>query len=344
MALIDNLSSYYKLDETTGTNADDAEGTDDGTANNARVFTTEVAGIINTGSDFTGGNDKIAINAHANLVNQTTYSLSFWVKGDASGDNAVFGFSQNNADAQSWWFTRESTDKLRIFIRNNSNAIRLVVTGSTVVFGDSSWHHVVFTDNNGTYVWYVDNSVESSGSYTKDTLTLDRCGLGFIDRGIDINGNCFIDELGLWDGKVLTSGEVSELWNDGNGFAHPFLEVSFTGIIVTEAEINFMAGENVNSTGNSITNKNALTSQIEAYLSNLVKFNIVTNWNSLDSTLKVLFTEYAARYCAKQIISFNPSGFTSRIEAEDMINIHLYRMKLIEDILNKSSVQDFLVV
>jgi hypothetical protein len=43
-----DLISWYKLDETSGINAEDSHGSNDGTANDARVFTTEVDGIINT--------------------------------------------------------------------------------------------------------------------------------------------------------------------------------------------------------------------------------------------------------------------------------------------------------
>jgi len=53
------IISYYKLDETTGTNALDELNRYNGTANNTDVFTTQVPGIINTGGDF---RDKRLIN------------------------------------------------------------------------------------------------------------------------------------------------------------------------------------------------------------------------------------------------------------------------------------------
>ena len=57
-----------------------------------------------------------------------------------------------------------------------------------------------------------------------------------------------------------------------------------------------------------------------------------------------MLTEWAARYAGMQLILFNMAGYTSRIEAEDMINVHLFRMKQIEKLLEDASVQDFMGV
>lgn len=118
----------------------------------------------------------------------------------------------------------------------------------------------------------------------------------------------------------------------------------YTGTIVTEAEMQFMAGENVDSTGDVEANHNYLASYAEAYLCTLVKYDIVTNWDSIDSTYKQIFTEYAARLAAVNLILYNTAGYTSRIEAEDMINVHIHRMKKIEALLSKADYQDFLGV
>ena len=115
----------------------------------------------------------------------------------------------------------------------------------------------------------------------------------------------------------------------------------YTGTIVAEAEMQFMAGENVDATGDVEANHNYLAYYAEAYLSNLVKYDIVTNWASLTANYKRLFTEWAARYAAVALIAYNMAGFTSRVEAEDMINIHIYHMEKIETLLRNTSIQDF---
>jgi len=118
--------------------------------------------------------------------------------------------------------------------------------------------------------------------------------------------------------------------------------MAYTGIIVTEAEMNFYAGENVDATGNTEANHNILAGQAEAYLTTLMKYDIATNWASLDSVKRKIFSEYAGRFSAVSLISYNMAGYTSRIEAEDMINIHVFRMQQIENLLSQASIKDFL--
>jgi len=120
--------------------------------------------------------------------------------------------------------------------------------------------------------------------------------------------------------------------------------MAYTGTIVTEAQIALMSGENVDATGDTEANHNDLAAQAEAYLSNLVKYDIVTNWASISTIYRQMFSEWAARYAAIALIAFNMLGYTSRIEAEDMINIHAFRMRKIEKLLEDSSVQDFMSV
>lgn len=120
--------------------------------------------------------------------------------------------------------------------------------------------------------------------------------------------------------------------------------MAYTGTIVTVEEMQFYAGENVDTTGDIEDNHNTLAKQAEAYLSNLVKYDIVTNWNELSTLYRPLFTEWAARFGAIGLIAFNMGGYTSRIEAEDLINIHIFRMQQIEKILEEASIKSFLNV
>lgn len=85
--------------------------------------------------------------------------------------------------------------------------------------------------------------------------------------------------------------------------------------------------------------------EAEGFLSNLVKFDIVGNWTSLNAVHKLIFSEYASRYAAVEAIKYDMKAtYTSRVEAEDLINIHLFRMNKIEQLLRQQSIQDFLGV
>ena len=85
----------------------------------------------------------------------------------------------------------------------------------------------------------------------------------------------------------------------------------------------------------------------EAYLCNLIKYDAVTNWGTLNAIYKLIMSEYVARAIAVEAIKYDmgtTSTYTSRVEAEDMINIHVYKMEKIELILSKADKQDFLGV
>ena len=121
--------------------------------------------------------------------------------------------------------------------------------------------------------------------------------------------------------------------------------MAYVANIVTVAEMQFMAGENVDATGDVEANHEAMQDHAEAYLSNLLKHNLGgTGFSDLEATLRIIITEWAARYAGMQLILFNMSGYTSRVEAEDMVNVHVFRMNKIEEQLNKADVQDFMSV
>ena len=117
--------------------------------------------------------------------------------------------------------------------------------------------------------------------------------------------------------------------------------------IVTVAEMQFMAGENVDATGDVTANHQFLHDYAVGYLSALTKFDILTNWATITANYKFLFTEWAARAAGIQLIAYNMVAWntaTSLIEAEDLIQVHIYRMEQIEKLLEKDGVQDFLGV
>jgi len=120
--------------------------------------------------------------------------------------------------------------------------------------------------------------------------------------------------------------------------------MAYTGTIVTEAEQQFMAGENVDATGDVEANHQFLANYAEAYLSTLVEFDIVTAWATITAKTRAMFTEWAARFAGMQLIMFNMAGYTTRQEGEDMVDVHAYRMEKIEAELLKQTKQDFMGV
>ncbi len=118
--------------------------------------------------------------------------------------------------------------------------------------------------------------------------------------------------------------------------------MAYIANIVTVAEMQFYAGENVDGTGDVEANHIILQDHAEAYLSNLLKFDLnTTNWGALTTGTKEIISEWAARFAANALIKYNMVGYTTILEAEDMLNLNLYRMQQIEKLMTEDT-QGFL--
>ena len=117
--------------------------------------------------------------------------------------------------------------------------------------------------------------------------------------------------------------------------------MAHTGIFATSDEILVKAGENYDT---DITEAriNALCLQVESTINCLCRFNFSDAYSGLNADVKGILSEVASNLVAIYIINYNMAGFTSRVEAEDMINIlrdgALRNMAILKD----KKVQDFM--
>ena len=89
------------------------------------------------------------------------------------------------------------------------------------------------------------------------------------------------------------------------------------------------------------TNEGAMTDTMkddvgfmaEAYVCCLVRYDVVTNWATIGAIEKVLITKFVATEIAIASIAWDMSGYTSRIEAEDMLNILVFGLRRTERLL-----------
>jgi hypothetical protein len=243
MALTDNLVSYWTLDESSdGSGAitrNDSHGTNHLTDNNT---TASAAGIISNGADFELSNSErlsIADASQTGLDLSGDFSFSFWLSLEQLPSTAasVFRFF----DKQVGGTTRSYT----ILSNNNvSNGIEVEVYGdgttsnrrigtspvNTFSAGDVGvFRHIVctFTLSGGTVRIYKDAvsqtiTTNNAGSVASIFNSANAFAIG--GRSDGAAGNFvdgIIDEVGVWN-RVLTSDEVTELYNGGAGLAYPF--------------------------------------------------------------------------------------------------------------------------
>lgn len=116
-----------------------------------------------------------------------------------------------------------------------------------------------------------------------------------------------------------------------------------TGIFATTAEVQRKAGNGASETANVEAYINDYMSQVESEINVMLRFNFSDNYDSLNVDVKGILKEIASNLAAIYVIQFDMSGFTSRIEAEDMINILRDGALRAMSILNDKKQETFIV-
>lgn len=229
MALIDNLVSYWKMDEVSGNRAD-AHGSNTLTDVNTVASTT---GIINNGADFETSNNERLTTSTPFTTATTDFSVSFWVKLESlSAFNALI---QNGRQTNFWWIFTNITTGLLSFAEND-----IAQYDSSASLATNTWYHVVVvkSTNSGTNLTFYVNAV-TSGTASVGSITTPATNAyvgGFSgDNSIflyTLDG--IFDEFGVWS-RALAGSEVTQLYNSGAGLAYPF-----TGAAVNSNFLAFM--------------------------------------------------------------------------------------------------------
>ena len=229
MALTDNLTAYYKLDESSG-NAADSAGSNTGT----NTDVTYTAAKINNGGSFNGTSSLFACGDDASIQFSSAFTIATWVNFDAlPGTNTDSQFvakwnASTNQRSYRWGLQDTAgTKSLRIGVSSAGSATVEASTNYTP--STATWYHFVCTWNAGAWVMYVNGASIGSGTTSvtalfdnTETLKLGKRGDGGLLNGLQ-------DEIGLWS-RAITSDEVTTLYNGGAGLQYPFTPTPFLPI------------------------------------------------------------------------------------------------------------------
>jgi hypothetical protein len=209
------LVSYYKLDG----NSNDAHGSNDGTVNGA---TYTASGKINGAYSFDGSNDKITVpsGVYSLFSGTKSYTLNIWVYLNSSNTSCLFFCSPGTSYSGRYKTIALSIQNniFRFFRCNGSSYEDVLAFGS---ISTSSWYMVTITYDGSTMKGYVNKTLEGSlsSSLTATTPTFGNIGV-WQESGSNyywLNG--IIDEVGIWS-RALTSDEITQLYNNGNGLTY----------------------------------------------------------------------------------------------------------------------------
>jgi hypothetical protein len=213
VSLLDNLVSYWKLDEASG-DALDAHGANDLTDNNTVGSAT---GKINNGRDFE--KDSAEYFSIADNADLSTGDIDFtgclWVKFESTPTANQYLMIKGN-EYNLLYENSGSQNRLSLYVANF--ALRIGTFAPTL----DTWHFIVFWHDaaGNTLNIQVDNGTPES-SATGGTAPSDDTGvfqLGAVSGGTETFDGV-MDEVGFWK-RVLTADERTELYNSGNGLSY----------------------------------------------------------------------------------------------------------------------------
>jgi len=216
MVLTDNLIAYYKLDETSGSTATDTIGSYDGTITGSP--TQGATGKIGTAYTF-DGTAGVYIDASTGAFG-TKGSLQAWIRVPTSptGNDTFIGTTTIGANS-AHQLKVTSAKKVYVIIGDGTGNWATITGGTTLA--DNTYYHVVVTWETGSTVkMYLNGTLDGTSAVLASIGTSTDIRIGNAHN----NSEAFvgeIDEVGLWT-RVISTGEISELYNSGNGFAYPF--------------------------------------------------------------------------------------------------------------------------
>jgi len=254
MALTDNLVSYYKCD--TNGSFPDALDNNNGSLNGP---TYTASGKINGAYELDGNNDYISFaSSSTGWIFTDGGSFSFWVYLDASSsvEEDFLYFRRGAVGGDPYILVRRNADGSILFrfrgTGGSSKAVTVTEASGDVTEGE--WVHYVLSYDGSELTVYKNNSSIGTdsdvavGTIDFDTFTTDSDnGLRFGTSPAGVNpADGKIDEIGIWT-RDLSSAEVSELYNSGNGLQYPFTS-GWTGTVCTvlnPAKINGIEVANI---------------------------------------------------------------------------------------------------
>lgn len=220
MALIDNLVSYWKLDEASGTRYD-SHGTNHLTDNNTVASAT---GKIGTAADFESTNTEyLSCDDNASLsTGDIDFTYSCWINPESLVSYPVIirkGSDINdNVEYVLYYDTVNNALKFGATWSGNYGEVS---SGSSL--STATWYFVVFhhdSVNNQLAISVNGGTLQTtSWSLGVDDSAFPFCLGASVGQSLWWDG--LIDEVGFWK-RVLTSGERTQLYNGGSGLAYPF--------------------------------------------------------------------------------------------------------------------------
>lgn len=224
MALTDNLVSYWELEDAT-----DSHGSNDLTESGSPSY---VSGKLGNCVDLESSSSQylsITDASQSGLDLTGDHTISAWLSFETaptSAQQAIINKWHGGTSSYIYRFDNNGSgvSRLEAFYDDGTSTENLNINFSSEPTLNTFYHFVITYDASASQVeLFINNS--SQGTAT-GTLTSIRDGTAPFGLGANpstpsdyFDGK--IDEVGIWS-RILTTSEISDLYNSGNGLGYPF--------------------------------------------------------------------------------------------------------------------------
>lgn len=232
MALIDNLVSYWKLDEASGTRAD-SHGSNNLTDNNTVTSTTGKIGNAALFNAVDADNEYLSKSSPSSIpTGSGDRTIAGWINFSAlrgtDSYQTIFSSGVQSVGNDEFTFVVWENGSGNEYLAVDRYGARQ--SSNDIVASTSTWYHVAVVMSSSNLTFYLNGSAHGTatgGTYNTVATSTLQIGKRFADTGSDFRG--YIEELGVWS-KALTSDEITDLYNSGSGLAYPFSTTSIKTI------------------------------------------------------------------------------------------------------------------
>jgi lambda family phage minor tail protein L len=233
MALTDNLVSYWKLDEASGTRLD-SHGTNHLTDNNT---VTSLTGKIGNAADFERTNSEwLSCASNTSLQTGTSFAYACWVKLESKTADMVIAGKGGLTNAE--WLLQYgvASDKFEFSVFSSAGFGGERSVPSIIAPVTGVWYYVIvgYDINALTTNIQVNNGGLNQDKTGPPQTTTDPFVISYPGNALFFDG--LVDEAGYWKGRILATQERTDLYNAGSGRTYPFTIAPPDVIVPTTVE------------------------------------------------------------------------------------------------------------
>lgn len=221
------LHSAWSFEEASGTINDRASIYT--AVNNGATY--EAIGIENNCLDWDGASNNVVMASAGDwkfLHDGSNWSFSIWMRCDtpSSGRQVLFstnGVSSVNTGVVFLWDNLVSPSRDRMLYVEMTRGVAgqrvYQLLADSFFPNDTDWHHFAVTHDGSSMKFYLDGGLANSASKTFHAFSTanetERVLGNRSSGGFGFDGK--LDELYVWEGRVLTSDDIADLYNSGSG-------------------------------------------------------------------------------------------------------------------------------